>query len=162
MSEVAENRDEFIIDDDEKAEWAINKIREAKEDISTWETHYANQLQKIKDEANRTIEIMEAKLFHYFQTVPHKKAAKSESYRLKSGKLVLKRQEPEYEHNDDVLIPWLEANMPELVKVKKSSDWSGLKERIAFLDGKAFDENGEEIPGVTFTEREDIFKVEGI
>ena len=89
------------------------------------------------------------------------KATKTQvSYTLPSGKLVLKHQEPEYKPNDEILIPWLEKNNPSLIKVKKTADWAGLKKTLTLDGTDMLTEDGEIVPGITVTPREDVFKVE--
>ena len=160
QEEQEEQEDHFIVDSDDKAEWCLSRIREAEEKLSKWKKHYADQLASIEKKTQATIDRMNYYLEQYFNTVPHKKAKTQESYLLPSGKLVMKQQEPEYEHNDDELVPWLKSNHPELVKVKESSDWAGLKKQLIVFAGSVTDENGEVVPGVTATPRPNIFKAE--
>ena len=153
----------FVVDDDKKANWCVDKIREALNDIDYWKKYYADQLSKIEDASNRTIDFMKMKLAEYFKTVPHKQTPTQETYPLPSGKLVMKKQKPEYDYDDEKLIPWLEANHPELVKVKKTADKTEVKKKFTYFDGQVVDsETAEVIPGVTATPRPDIFNVEGM
>lgn len=157
MSEVVEK---FVIDSDQKAEWALQKVREARADRDRWVEFYKDQIEKVKYECDQNVENLEYMLRQYFETVPHKTTKTQESYALPGGKLLLKRQDYEYEHDDNTLVPWLEKNAPEFVKIKKSSDWDGLKKKVAVFDGNVVDENGEVVPGVTATERPDKFAIE--
>lgn len=158
MSEVV--KEMFEIDSDQKAEWALKKIAEARKDRDQWISFYETQIEKVKHECDVNTANLEYMLSEFFKTVPHKETKTQASYVLPGGKLILKKQGPEFEHNDDLLVPWLEANRPELVKVKKSSNWAELKKQVAEFDGGVVDENGELIPGVTVTQREDKFVVE--
>ena len=157
MTEIAEK---FTIDSDQKAEWALQKIREARADRDSWVDYYKAQIEKVKAECDSNTENLEFMLHQYFMTVPHKQTKTQESYPLPGGKLVLKKQQPEYEHDDKLLVPWLEKNAPEFVKVKKSSDWDGLKKKVTIFDGNVVDENGEIVPGVKAVERDEKFAVE--
>lgn len=161
--EYEEDQDEyqgFVVDDDGKAEWCLTKIREAKADLKKWEAHYKAQADAIKKEYARRTASLERKLAEYFQKVDHHKTKTQESYKLPSGKLVLKQQEPEYDIDKEKTIPWLKENMPEFVKVVEDVDWMNLKKKVAAFNGGVVDENGEMIPGITATPRDDIFKVE--
>lgn len=164
MSEMAyeEQESRFVVDNDRKAEWCVDKIRQARQDKAEWKKYYAEQLAKIEAECDETINKMEMMLEEYFysENCKHKKTATQESYSLKGGKLVLKQQKPEYDHDDEKLVPWLEKNRPEFVKVRKEADWAGLKKEVTYFDGQVVDENGEVVPGVTATPRPNIFKVE--
>lgn len=155
-----EEDDGFVVDDDEKAEWCMEKIREAKADIAKWKEHFKKQQDGILRENNNTIARMEARLEKYFWTQPHKKATQSESYPLPSGKLVFKKQDPEYEREDETLIDWLKKNAPQYVKTVESVDWDALKKTTSVIGEDLVSEDGEPIPGVTVKRRPDVFKVQ--
>ena len=152
----------FTVTDDATAQWCLEKIREAEADRAKWKSHYAAQMEKVNREVDGTVAFFTARLEEYFDSVPHKASKTMESYTLPGGKLVRKRQQPQYETNDEALVPWLETNMAQLVKIKKSADWAALKKLCSVTpDGKhVATEDGEIIPGVTVTQRPDIFKVE--
>jgi hypothetical protein len=166
MSEIPvlmDEHDGFHVTDDKAAEWCMKKIREAEADRAMWKTHYEAQMEKVNKAADESIAYFTAKLEEYFANVPHKATKTQESYTLPGGKLIRKKQQPKFETDDEALVPWLEDNfMGQLVKVKKSADWAALKKVCSVTpDGEhvATDE-GEIIPGVTVTQRPDVFKVE--
>ena len=164
MSELLNDaREEFTVTDDTAAEWCMKKIRKIEADRAMWKAHYEAQMEKVNKAADESIAYFTAKLEEYFANVPHKATKTQESYSLPGGKLVRKKQQPKFETNDEALVPWLEDNfMGQLVKVKKSADWAALKKVCSVTpDGEhvATDE-GEIIPGVTVTQRPDVFKVE--
>lgn len=159
--EGKENR--FRVKDDKSAEWCLQKIREAQQEAERWKAHYQLQMEKVQQEADSSVAFFEGLLSEYFATVPHKETRTQQSYSLPSGKLVLKRQQPQFTTDDTTLVPWLKGNaMGEFVKVKESADWAALKKLVTVTpDGASvMDENGEVIPGVAVTQRPDIFKVE--
>lgn len=158
MSEAI--RERFEIDSDQKAEWALQKIKEARSDRDRWVKFYETQIEKVKYECNENTATLESMLQGYFDRVPHRETKTQSAYDLPGGKLVLKKQGPEFECNDEQLVPWLEENAPEFVKVKKSSDWGNFKKTVAIFNGLVVDENGEVVPGITVTERPDKFTVE--
>lgn len=165
MSELLLNpeNDRYTVRDDRDAELCLKNIREAQHDKERWKKHYEQQLEKVNAEADNRIEYFKARLEEYFSTVPHKATKTQESYSLPGGKLILKRQQPEYKIDDSALVPWLEESfMGQLIKVEKKADWAGLKKVVGITpDGAhvATDE-GEIVPGVTVTPRPDVFKVE--
>lgn len=153
----------FTVTDDSTAEWCLKKIKEAKADKEKWRQHYAEQMKKVEEATAQAVGYFEGLLEAYFEQVPHKATKTQESYTLPGGKLIRKKQQPKFETDDEALVPWLEENfMGQLVKVKKSADWAALKKVCSVTpDGEhvATDE-GEIIPGVTVTQRPDVFKVE--
>lgn len=155
--------DRFIVRDDRDAEWCLKNIHEAQQDKERWKKHYEQQLEKVNAEADNRIAYFTARLEEYFATVPHKATKTQESYTLPGGKLIRKKQQPKFETDDEALVPWLEENfMGQLVKVRKEADWAGLKKVVNITpDGEhVMTDDGEIIPGVTVTQRPDMFKVE--
>lgn len=159
---IEEEEAGFFVDDDQKADWCLQKIRECTEERDRWKAFYEARIKRMEDGCAYRIAFFEDKLKAYFATVPHKVTKTQENYQLPSGKLVYKRQGPEIDRKDDLLLPWLKENRPEMVKVSESVDWSSLKKTLAFAEnGRTMvTEDGEIVPGITVTERPDVFKVE--
>lgn len=146
---------EFIVDNDQKAEWVISKIKEQQEEIEKWATFYDEQKRKAKENCSREIERLTGLLLPYFENVPKKETKTQFSYTLPSGKLVYKKEKQDFEKDEDVLLSWCKTNYNEkFVNVKESVNWKDLKEHI---------KNTGELPeGVTIVKKEAEFKVEGI
>lgn len=164
-------RERFEVDNDMKAEWCLNKIRKAraeqqreKAELQRQMQFYKDQMELVDREADEEVAHFEAMLRPYFNSRVDEgfaKAAKTQvTYKLPTGKLVLKKQEPEYERTDGLLLEWVKKNRPELVKVEESVEWLKLKKQVK-IDGNSFvTEDGEIIPGVVVKEREDKFFAE--
>ena len=156
-----EESERFHIVDDQTAEWALQQIRNAYDEMAKWKAFYDDRYQKVVNSCELTIANMESLLQSYFDTVPHKETKTQESYQLPSGKLVFKKQAPEYKKNDPEVIEWLLNNGGEkFVKTVPVLDWAALKKCITVVGETVADENGEVIPGLKAVEREDVFKVE--
>ena len=161
LEEKLETEEEFRVDDDQKAEWCLQKIREANADMEKWLEFYDQRKEAVKADTANRIAFFEHHLREYFNSVPHKVTKTQENYPLPSGKLVFKQQEPEYERDDENVLAWLKENGGEkYIKVKESLDWSGLKKTLTVCGETVADENGEVIPGIKAIEREPVFKVE--
>ncbi len=157
--EAAEKKP-FEVTDDGAAQWCLRKIAEAEAERARWKEHYETQLAMMNDRLDRTIGFFEGKLFHYFNTVPHKTTRTQEVYALPGGRLIMKKQQPKIEKDNTVLVKWLEENgMRDLVKVTKSADWAGLKKCVFVDGGKVITLDGEVVPGLTVTELPDAFEV---
>ena len=166
MSELLNTEyDSFVIDTDAKAEWALSKIRAARSERDRMVDWYKSKIEEIKEQTDFETGNLERMLSGYFRMTEaaHKRTKTTESYSLPSGKLILKKQNPEYDyktHQQDA-IAWLKANkMERFVKVKEELDWEGLKETTGTIGGNVVTEDGEIIPGITVTEREEKFVVE--
>lgn len=164
---LSEEEQRFVVDDDQKAEWCLGKIREAREEMMKWIEFYVAQTDKVKAKCEARIAFFEGLLKPYFYSVPHKQTKTQSSYQLPGGKLVMKAQEPAYERDDEQLLAWLhESRREDFVKVKESVDWSGLKKSLEGAEGLTVDNgqvitpDGEIVPGITAIERPNVFKVE--
>ena len=156
-----EDLEEVIVLDDASAEMLLQRIKEAEEQYERMEAWYTLQMSRAKQLRDRTVAWAEGSLRAYFDLVPTKNTKTQRTYELPGGKMVLKHQAPSFDQNDEKLVPWLKANRPELVKVKESSNWAELKKELTISsDGTSVvTADGEIVPGVTVTQREDKFTV---
>ena len=168
IDDVLQQEQEFVIDNDQKAEWALNKIREEQAEAQRIISLCENQIKFYQDRIEREKEKLEHKtgnlksmLFDYFQTVDRKTTKTQETYTLPSGKLKLKYPKPEFKRDDSKLVEWLEnSSKTDYIKIKKSPDWAALKKAITVVGDKVADENGEIVEGVKVVERSPVFDVE--
>lgn len=171
MKEEAPVRERFEVDNDMKAEWVLSKIRRIRADQKKETDELDRQMQFYRDQADivnkkadEEVAFFESMLTEYFASRMEDGFTKSTktqiTYKLPTGKLILKKQAPEYERNDEDLLPWLKANRPDLVKVTESPNWAELKKSVKINGENVVTADGEVIPGVKVTEREDKFEVE--
>lgn len=160
-AQLTEEEKRFVVDDDQKAEWCLNKIREAEAERDKWRDFYMDRMEREETKYQNRRAFFEHLLEGYFRTVPKKETKTQLSYPLPSGRLVLKRQGPEYERDDELILAWLKANDEgQYVKVKESVDWSSLKKTLTIVGEQVAGDSGEIIPGITVVMRPDAFKVE--
>lgn len=152
----------FTVDNDQKAEWAAKKIREARQDTQKWTEYYERQLSAIRRANEETEAYFAALLADYFETVPHKATKTQESYSLPSCKLVLKAQQPEFNRDEAVLCDYLDKKgRDDLVKITRRADWAALKKTLKVMeDGTCVDADGEVVEGVQAFSRQPEFKIE--
>ena len=163
VSEDEEFRKHFVIEDDQTAEWCMNEIRKANAEKEKWKKFYDERYQIVCNDADRTIANMESILQTYFEKVPHKVTDTQENYTLPSGKLVFKKQAPEYQRNDDDVIKWLHENASspsDFIKTKETLNWAEMKKHVTVMGDTVADEDGQIIPCIKVVERPDVFKVE--
>ena len=158
-----ETMQEVPVLDDASAEMILRQLKDAEEQYDRMKAWYDNQVRKLKDIRDRTRVWAESCLRPYFDMVPTT-GKKIRSYEMPGGTLKLAKQDPEYEVDDEKLVPWLKANKREdLVKVTEEARWGELKKEIQIKvleDGSIADNGtGEVIPGVTATIREDKFSI---
>ena len=159
--EEQEELQEVACFDDASAEYLLRRIREANDQYDRMADWYEHQLNKLREIRDNTIAWAERGLRSYLDMVPAKTTKTQISYDLPGGKLVLKVQAPEYERDEDALVPWLKGNgMTEMVKVKESANWAELKKTLKEgPDGTMITVDGEIVPGIKVIEREPKFTV---
>lgn len=167
--EDEQQREGWSIKDDGQADWALDKIREARADFRRFEMvvkEKVGQLQAAlateQQKMDREIGFFQGKLFEYFGTVESKETKTQKVYKLPSGRLMLKYKQPRFERNEEKLVEWLEKNnMPDLVKVSKSADWATIKKETDVVGEQVVSKNtGEVIEGVMALPQAPEFTVE--
>ena len=164
LDEELQEEEEVLILDDLSAELEIQKIKDAEEQCERSCAWYEEMSRRAQAEWDRIRETAERNLRSYFEMpgLPRKTAKTQVSYELRTGKLVLKAQEPEYDRQEDQLCKWLKDNgKAGMVKTKESADWKELKKELKVApDGKSMvTAYGEIVPGITVIEREPKFTV---
>ena len=144
-----------------EAKWQFEQRKKIIEDRDELISYYEEQIRKVKEDAQFKITVIERALFAFFQTVEHHKTKTQESWSIPAGKLIMKKQAPEFKRDDKTVIDWLKANKGEqYVKTVESLDWATLKKDTTVVGGQIVTADGEFIPGVEVVEREDKFVVE--
>lgn len=121
----------FQILNDQMAEWALGKIREAKAEQEKWEAFYGAKLEQIRKDTQNTIDYMTLLLQRYFDA-QERRITKTgiEKYSLPSGELIRKPAGLDYKRDDTALLAWCEAHLPEAVKVTRKAGWAEVKAYI--------------------------------
>jgi hypothetical protein len=168
LLEETDDKPEWRIDNDRTADWAIEKVMQAiseRDRLIKIADERIKELQEQKREigekADRNTQYLTGKLFEYFQVVKPSSITKTRrTYNLLAGKLVLKKQQPEYVRDEQEMVAWAKEHAPEYVQTRESIAWGELKKATA-LDGETvvMAETGEVIPGVKAFPRDDVFEV---
>lgn len=158
----AENR--HVIDNDEKAELALCKIRRHIEErdriVATcmaFERQYQQRREKAIRDAERETIYLSSLLEAYFETVTKKSTKTQETYALPTGRLKRKFAAQKIEHDDKAL---MEA-FPDYVQQEPKLQWGELKKRLAIRGGVVIDtETGEIVSGASVLNVPAVFTVE--
>ncbi len=164
---TAEEKQEFTIDNDQSAEWALLRLKEDKAEmdrfIDTCEKQiqfYQEKIKEAKEKHDRKTGYLKGKLMEYFMSVPKKKTKTQEIYTLPSGKLKLKYPQPEYKRDDATLIKWLkDRDMTDYIKVSESPKWGELKKTVQVAGDMACID-GEIVDGIQIIEKAPVFDIE--
>lgn len=156
-----EELEEVIVLDDASAMMMVDRIREANEQYNRLESWYKVQLERAKTIRDRTVAWAERSLQGYLGIVPARETKTQKAYDLPGAQLLLKHQQPKYEVNDAVMVPWLKDNdLAGYVVTKETAAWGELKKTLVKgPTGEYFTQDGEVIPGLTVTQRPDEFQV---
>ena len=163
MSEVAEKtkQEELEVRTDLEAEWQLQRRKKLIADRDEMIAFYEDRIAAVKADADFKLGFIDRALRAFFDTVPHKNTDKQEYYKLPGGKIMFKKQDPEYKREDDKVIEWLKANKGEsYVKTSESLDWKALKDDTTVVGENIVNSDGVIIPGVKVIEREPKFAVE--
>ena len=166
--ETKREGEEWTIRDDRAAEWAIEKIRAAREErdrlIGLAELKIAeleDRKQRLRDRCDMETGWLQGKLAEYFDIVPHKATKTTESYKLLTGTLKVKKGGAVMKPDEERLTEYLFQNFPEYVKVVQKPAWGEYKKRLTVTDAGVVDtETGEVVDCVTVEQKPDEFIVE--
>lgn len=122
----------------------------------------SDKKKELIDKAADKTSYLTALLRMYFDTIEPKATKTQSTYKLLSGKLVLKHQQPEYVLDDAQMVNWAKTAAPAYIKVKESINWTELK-KLTVVNGETvvLADTGEVIPGAVAKERDDVFEVVG-
>ena len=157
LEDVIEEKQEFIVDTDLKADWALKIIQKERQEnerlIKTIDEEIELlklKKQRIQDSIDSKTGYLQGKLFEYFKLVTPKELKTCYKYVLPSGELIYKKESFKYERDDEKVIQWLtDNNKMEYIKIKPSVDWAELK-KADFVDN---------IDGITKLKVPTVFEV---
>lgn len=159
---------EFKIDNDKKADWALNIIAEERKEAERLKELAKQQIEEIEikikyieEKSERKTAFLKSCLAQYFETVPHKATKTQETYKLLSGSLIFKLPKQNMVKDDDKLLEYFHSNgMEEFIKTKESPAWAEFKKQLEVIDGNVIDTaTGDIIDAVKVEESAGIFDV---
>ena len=163
MSEakVIPQEEEIEVRSDIEAKWQMERRNKVIADRDELISFYEEQIKAVKEDADYKIGFIDRALYAFFMTKPHQKTKTQEYVKLSCGKLMLKKQAPEYKRDDKAVIDWLKKNGGNsYVKTVESLDWATLKGDSTIVGNTIVNSDGEVIPGIEVVEREPKFVVE--
>lgn len=132
----------FKIDNDKTADWAITQIHEAENERDRLIKLAQDQIndltakiQELTDKCDNNTAYLKSCLIEYFQTIKPKETKTQKSYKLLSGTLIFKKPSTKIVHDDEKLLEYLENNDGnDFIKIKKSVDWAEFKKQLTVSD----------------------------
>jgi hypothetical protein len=156
----------FVIDNDQKAEWAIKKVLEERAErdrlLELVEIEIARLEEQAEDINTRYAEntdYLMTMLNNYAQTVNCKETKTQKTYQLLSGKLVYKMPQKKLTPSES-LLEWCKANAPEYVKIEEKVAWGDIKSKMQIVEDKViFTDTGEMLDCIGIAETEPSFDI---
>lgn len=158
IEDITEDKKEFVIDSDTKAEWAINIIKQEQAEQERLVNIIDEEIAILQAKRERILDsnktaFLKGKLAQYFESIAeeNKKQLKTcIKYKLPSGDLVFTKPQIKYERDNDKIISWLtDHNKYEYIKTNPTVDWAELKNTEFF----------KEIDGITEIQTEAKFEI---
>jgi hypothetical protein len=165
--------DYFVIDNDQKANWALRKIKHLKNKKDENDEFAETEIETIQKEIdevnswlesensslNNDIEYLEMKLKYYALDLKDDDP-ELKTHKLPFGQLQFRKQRKKWKYDDSKLLEFAEKNLKDAVKIKKRVDKRKLKQKIKVVGDKAVvADTGEVIEGIKVIERGEKFKV---
>lgn len=156
-----EQQTAFVVDNDQKADWAVRKIAEIEADYQRMHDWYFDQIERQNKQRVYRVERLTAMLQGYFATVPAKDTKTMSKYALPSGELVFTKPKKEFTMDDPAkLMVWAIENSPADVKVVSSPAWGNIKRRLKATEAGIVDtETGLVVDGVKQVDVPEEFKI---
>ncbi|TDX49122.1 host-nuclease inhibitor Gam family protein [Orenia marismortui] len=168
--EMKENQEQerFVITDDAKADWALEKLRELeakkkdKEEIAAKRKEMIdNWLEQETETINKSIDYFKGILTEYAMKLKEQDP-ELKTHKLPFGALRFRSQRPKWNYDNDKLVESVEgAGLNDLIKVDKSVNKREFKKLVEVVNGMAINKDtGEVIEGVTIEERDEKFSID--
>lgn len=165
--EMAVEEQGFVIDSDEKADWAARKVKEEAEErdrllalVNAERERLDAKEEEIKRRYEQKTEFLTTQLLSYMKTVKTRDTATQSKYELLNATLVYKKAKVDVQPGEG-LVDWLKANRPELVKVTEAPDWAAVKKLVNQLGEGVYvlSDTGEILDGIVPKEIPGKFEV---
>ena len=166
-AEVDLHSSRFTVETMDQANYVIRKLNEVREERGQAEQAAAEQIQAYKEKVENWLKAVSSPLDNqemYYMNLLKMFAAnkldgsKKKSLKLIEGTLAFKKQQPDYQYQDDVLTEYLKESHPDLIAIKHSPKKAELKKAGEARNGALY-VGEDKIPGVTVIDRDDKFEV---
>ena len=162
FEEREEDKNEFVIDSPEKADWSIEQVLDEQKRLELYEQAVNYKIEKLKDDLLKEKENSEHrtswlrfKLGEYLkrEDVPAKDTKTQLSLKLPSGTVKFVKAKMDYDKHDDELLEYCKENATDFIKVKESVNWAELKKHLEIKDDMVLNKDtGEIVEGIDVVE----------
>ena len=159
------NEEGFIVDNEQKANWALRKIKELQQEIEDNTRLAEKEIDKIKTwESQQNKSLGDSIL--YFEGLLHDYATRKraedpdfKSMSLPNGRIGYRKQQPRWSYDDETLIKYLErTELDELIRVSKAPNKAEIRKQFEVVGDKVINaETGEVVEGIEIEHRPEAF-----
>lgn len=162
-----EQRQAFRLTDEGMADWAIRKIAKARKEFDEAGKVADAQIARISDwlarkkrDMERTEEFLGGLLRAYYLPQHEEDPKRRKTFRLPSGQVQFRAQQPEYVRDDEALLKWLKKTKRRtyIEKIERPK-WGELKKSLTQHGDYMIDENGEVVTGIQVIERPTAIRI---
>lgn len=170
-----EEQERFKITDDDRACWALQKIKELEDQVEEKEALAQRQIDQVNNWLDKETSSLEKQinnfknmLFEYAQQLREEDPT-MKTHSLPFGKLQFRKRRPKWQYEDE-LLDTVKDRIPDAVRVKEDVDKRTLKKIVKdsgqykiLDDGRVVDtETGEFVHGLKVVDRGESFKVKTV
>ena len=163
-------QDAPIINSPQKANYFLKLVKSIDEDINSLNALCDEEINKTAERVNRYREMQMTPLVnhkdHLLKMLKNYTEhmlidSKKRSIKLPNGTLSMSKQQPVWDYTDEDIIEFLKANNIPLysTEIKEKLDKTAFKKAVEITKNGEVVMNGNTVPGVTVTPREDKFTV---
>lgn len=167
FTEDTEIEESFVIDDDLKANWAINLIKEHQAETQRLVSiakdrimQYEQKIMGYEGSLSASTDYLKEMLRTYMETVKPKETKTAFTYDLVDGKLKLKKATNEFVRDKETLIKFFKENdLSDYIETKQEPKWGEFKKLVKVVGDKVVTDDGQVVDGVTVVEKPAEFEV---
>ncbi|MDU2063748.1 MAG: host-nuclease inhibitor Gam family protein [Sporomusaceae bacterium] len=161
----------FVIDTDEKANWAIRKIQDLQKKNQNIDELADTEINKISTWRDKEKENNESSISFFLEklrpyAVLHL-TGKSKTVSFPAGKISFRSADPKFyiggqevNGKNELLIGYVRQTCPDLIKTEEKADWTAFKETLAVTSqGKVISGDGEILDFIVAIEQPDKMTV---
>ena len=158
MEEDTHKKERFKIENLEAANWAFRKlaaIEKKRKEINDLANKEIERIKAWQEQEERGLdsskEFFEGLLTEYFA----REREKDPKFKISTpyGKVSARKQQPQWNYDEDKLVKWLKENNQDLIRIKYEPDKNEIKKTYKIVGTNVVTGDGEIVEGITVEER---------
>ena len=159
--------DSFVVDDENKANWTLRKIKQYKDKIADNNALAQAEIDKIERWNNEVNEQAQSSIDYFTSLLTsyalNKRAEdpKFKSLKLPNGRIGFRKSQPKWVYDNEKVIETLEkANLTDFIRVTKAPSKAEIKKAFEVVGDKVVNpDTGEVIEGIEIEPQDDKFNL---